>query len=142
MVLIPLYRELHFYAVHRLIHWPPLYRTIHSLHHRNTNPSPWSGLSMHPLEHVLYFSAVVLHWVVPSHPIHAMYTLFHLAMAPVPGHSGFDRFEVGEPLGRHERLRALPPPQVLRGQLCRRQRSRSIGGSARSTMAHPKRTRR
>jgi sterol desaturase/sphingolipid hydroxylase (fatty acid hydroxylase superfamily) len=50
---------------------------------------------MHPLEHVLYFSAVVIHWVVPSHPIHAMYTLFHLAMAPVPGHSGFDRFEVG-----------------------------------------------
>jgi sterol desaturase/sphingolipid hydroxylase (fatty acid hydroxylase superfamily) len=95
MVLIPLYRELHFYAIHRLIHWPPLYKTIHSLHHRNTNPGPWSGLSMHPLEHVLYFSAVVIHWVVPSHPIHAMYTLFHLAMAPVPGHSGFERVEVG-----------------------------------------------
>lgn len=96
MVLIPLYRELHFYAIHRLIHWPPLYTTIHSLHHRNTNPGPWSGLSMHPLEHVLYFSAVMVHWVVPSHPIHAMYTLFHLAMAPVPGHSGFEQLEVGD----------------------------------------------
>ena len=41
-------------------------------------------------------TAVELHWVVPSHPIHAMYTLFHLAMAPVPGHSGFERIEVGD----------------------------------------------
>lgn len=95
MLLIPLYRELHFYAVHRLIHWPPLYRAVHALHHRNTNPGPWSGLSMHPVEHLLYFSAVALHWVVPSHPIHALYTSFHLMMAPVPGHTGFERVEVG-----------------------------------------------
>ena len=38
----------------------------------------------------------LVHWVVPSHPIHAMYTLFHLAMAPVPGHSGFEQLEVGD----------------------------------------------
>lgn len=95
MLLIPLYREVHFYAVHRLIHWPPLYQAVHALHHRNTNPGPWSGLSMHPVEHLLYFSAVALHWVVPSHPIHALYTSFHLMMAPVPGHTGFERVEVG-----------------------------------------------
>jgi sterol desaturase/sphingolipid hydroxylase (fatty acid hydroxylase superfamily) len=95
LLLIPLWRELHFYAVHRLIHWPPLYKTVHSLHHRNTNPAPWSGLSMHPVEHLLYFSAVAIHWVVPSHPIHAMFNSFHLMMAPVPGHAGFERVEVG-----------------------------------------------
>ena len=95
-VLIPLWRELHFYAVHRLIHVPALYKVVHSLHHRNTNPSPWSGLSMHPLEHVVYFSAVAIHWVVPSHPLHAMYNLVHLTMAPVPGHSGFESIELGE----------------------------------------------
>jgi sterol desaturase/sphingolipid hydroxylase (fatty acid hydroxylase superfamily) len=95
LVLIPLYRELHFYAIHRLIHWTPLYNAIHSLHHRNTNPGPWSGLSMHPGEHVLYFCAIALHWLVPSHPIHALYTSFHLMMAPVPGHSGFDEVEFG-----------------------------------------------
>ncbi len=94
--LIPLWREVHFYAIHRLIHWPPLYRTIHSLHHRNTNTAPWSGLSMHPLEHLLYFSAVAIHWIVPSHPVHALYDLVHLGMSPVPGHSGFQRVELGE----------------------------------------------
>jgi hypothetical protein len=43
MLPIPLWREVHFYTTHRLIHWPPLYKAIHSLHHRNTNPGPWSG---------------------------------------------------------------------------------------------------
>lgn len=95
MFLIPLFRELHFYLIHRLIHWPPLYKAVHSLHHRNTNPGPWSGLSMHPVEHLLYFSAVAIHWIVPSHPIHAMFTSFHLMMSPVPGHAGFERIEVG-----------------------------------------------
>ena len=94
MLLVPLFRELHFYAVHRLIHWPPLYKAVHSLHHRNTNPGPWSGLSMHPVEHLLYFSAVAIHWIVPSHPIHAMFNSFHLMMAPVPGHAGFATVEV------------------------------------------------
>ena len=42
----------------------------------------------HPVEHLLYFSAIAIHWIVPSHPIHAMYTGFHLMMAPVPGHTG------------------------------------------------------
>lgn len=95
LLLIPLWREVHFYWVHRLIHVPALYRTVHALHHRNTNPGPWSGLSMHPLEHLVYFSAVVVHWVIPSHPIHALYNLVHLTMAPVPGHTGFEKVELG-----------------------------------------------
>lgn len=94
-VVIPFIREVHFFAIHRLIHWPPLYRAVHSLHHRNTNPAPWSGLSMHPVEHVLYFSTILVHWLIPSHPMHAMFTSIHLMMGPVPGHVGFDRIEFG-----------------------------------------------
>jgi sterol desaturase/sphingolipid hydroxylase (fatty acid hydroxylase superfamily) len=91
LLLIPLFREVHFYLVHRLIHWPPLYRTVHHLHHKNANPGPWSGLAMHPVEHLLYFSGVLVHWIVPSHPIHVIFHLQHLAFAPAQGHSGFER---------------------------------------------------
>jgi sterol desaturase/sphingolipid hydroxylase (fatty acid hydroxylase superfamily) len=94
--LVPLFREVHFYLVHRLIHWPPLYRTVHRLHHKNVNPGPWSGLAMHPIEHVLYFSVVLVHWVVPSSPAHALYTLLHAGLAPAPGHVGFDQVVVGD----------------------------------------------
>lgn len=94
MLAIPLFRELHFYLTHRLIHWPPLYRAVHHLHHKNANPGPWSGLAMHPVEHALYFSGVLIHWIVPSHPIHAIFHLQHLAFAPSKGHSGFERVVV------------------------------------------------
>src|SRR5688572_10993583 len=39
--LIPLWRELHFYLVHRMLHWPSLYRLAHKVHHKNINPGPW-----------------------------------------------------------------------------------------------------
>lgn len=47
---IPLLREVHFYFSHRLLHLRALYRMCHSLHHRNTDVEPFSGLAMHPVE--------------------------------------------------------------------------------------------
>ena len=52
------------------------------------------GLSMHPIEHLIYFTSVLIFWVVPSHPIHAMFALQLAALAPAPGHSGFDEMVV------------------------------------------------
>lgn len=95
---IPMFRDLHFYAVHRLLHWPPLYKTVHYLHHNNVNPGPWSGLSMHPVEHVFYFSSVLIHLIVPSHPFHVVFHMVHLGLAPAQGHLGFDRIVVGNRL--------------------------------------------
>lgn len=95
MALIPTFRDLHFYCVHRLIHWPPLYHSVHKLHHNNVNPGPWSGLAMHPVEHLLYFSGVLIHWIMLSHPLHAVFHLLHAGLSPAPGHVGFDKLVVG-----------------------------------------------
>ena len=92
MLLIPLIREFHFYAVHRLLHWRPLYELAHKVHHRNVNVGPWAGMSMHPVEHVLYFSGALLHWVIPSHPLHMMFHLHHAALSAPQGHHGFESF--------------------------------------------------
>jgi sterol desaturase/sphingolipid hydroxylase (fatty acid hydroxylase superfamily) len=81
---------IHFYAVHRLSHWPPLYRISHELHHRNVNTGPWTGISMHPIEHLLYFSGFMLFWFIPVHPIVIVcYGLF-MGIGPAPSHSGFN----------------------------------------------------
>merc|ERR1711934_353252 len=90
LLLIPIWREFHFYWTHRLIHWKPLYKTVHYLHHRNVNPGPWSGLSMHPVEHLFYFSVVLIHFVVPSHPLHFFFNGQHTALTPSAGHHGFE----------------------------------------------------
>lgn len=95
MFVLPFFHAVHFYVFHRVIHWPPLYNTVHYLHHANNNPSPWSGLAMHPVEHLIYFSGVLLLWVIPSTPIHAIYFVTLVGLAPVDGHSGFGRIVLG-----------------------------------------------
>lgn len=88
--LILLLRETHFYFVHRLIHWGPLFKYVHSVHHLNPNPGPWSGLAMHPVEHLLYFSGVFIHFIIPSNPLHFFFHIQHLVIPPGPGHLGFE----------------------------------------------------
>jgi len=95
-LVLPLLHELHFYCIHRMIHIPLLYRWVHSVHHNSINPSPWSSLSMHPVEHLLYWSGVLLHLIVPSHPLLALFHLQITGTGAVVGHIGFDRIETGE----------------------------------------------
>jgi sterol desaturase/sphingolipid hydroxylase (fatty acid hydroxylase superfamily) len=94
--LIPIWGSLHFYWIHRLLHWPPLYRFAHALHHRNTNIGPWSGMSMHPVEHVLYLSTGLIHCVVASHPVHFLFHMQVKALEAVSSHSGFECFLVAD----------------------------------------------
>ncbi len=89
-VIIPIWSSMHFYWIHRLIHWPPLYRAVHSLHHRNVSIGPWSGISMHPVEHVIYFNSVILHFIVASHPVHMIFHLYVQALNPACSHSGYE----------------------------------------------------
>ncbi|MCF7675221.1 MAG: sterol desaturase family protein [Akkermansiaceae bacterium] len=90
IIVIPFWREFHFYWVHRAIHWKPLYRRVHYLHHKNINPNPWSGMAMHPVEGLLYLSVALIHWVIPSHPFHFLFNLQHAGLGPAGGHDGFE----------------------------------------------------
>ena len=110
MALVTYWREIHFYFCHRMIHpwsgpnprsapwWDlgaALYTHAHSVHHKSTNPGPWSGMSMHPVEHFFYFQCAWLPFValaVPSlyvHPMHFLYAIFHACVAPIAGHDGY-----------------------------------------------------
>jgi len=99
------WREVHFYTCHRGMHpwWSIknglangdvgafLYRHVHSLHHKSYNPGPWSGLSMHPVEHLMYYSCATLPPLfLTVHPLHFLYCKFHADIAPIGGHDGFD----------------------------------------------------
>ncbi len=95
-LILPLIHELHFYCIHRLIHLPKLYKWIHSVHHNSINPSPWSSLSMHPIEHLLYWSDTLIHVLVPSHPLLLLYHFQISGTGAVVGHVGFDRIETSD----------------------------------------------
>ena len=88
-LLIPPWESLYFYAIHRLLHSRLLYR-FHALHHRNTDVGPWSGLSMHPVEHLLYFGTALIHFIVPTHPVHLICHLMFFGLYAIVTHSGFE----------------------------------------------------
>jgi len=95
------FREFHFYWVHRAMHpwrWglpvvgdlgDLLYKNVHKLHHKSRNPGPWSGLSMHPIEHFLYYTVTLTCLFIPQHPMHFLYCKFHADVAPIGGHDGY-----------------------------------------------------
>ena len=92
--LTPLWVSFHFYWVHRWLHWPPLYKLAHALHHRNINVGPWSGFSMHPVEHIMFLSSVLIHYVIAAHPLHILFHLQHQSLTAATSHTGFESLVV------------------------------------------------
>lgn len=103
-ILLPFWVAFSFYWIHRFLHWPPLYRLAHSVHHRNTSIGPWSGNSMHPVEHALWLSSVAINWLIASHPVHVIYYQQIQIITAITSHTGYEglwikdenRFEMGE----------------------------------------------
>ena len=94
----PFIHAIHFYLGHRLLHVPLLYRKFHALHHKNVDVGPWSGLSMHPVEHIIYFSTICVQWALCAHPVNALFQLQIAALYPALGHAGHDKLKLGQKL--------------------------------------------
>ncbi len=90
-----MYSNNHFGVVHWLLHRGPLYRHIHAVHHKNVNVGPWSGLAMHPVEHVALFADVWLFLLVPSSPLHMLFAVMHHHVGAPLSHTGFDGIYLG-----------------------------------------------
>ncbi|CAF1227661.1 unnamed protein product [Rotaria sp. Silwood1] len=103
LLLITYWRQFHFYWSHRVIHpwWnikyglkdgdigAVFYKHFHSLHHKSYNPGPWSGLSMHPVEHFIYYTCTYFPLLFSCHPLHFLYAKFHADISPIGGHDGY-----------------------------------------------------
>lgn len=51
---------------------------------------------MHPIEHLIYFSSVLVFFFIPAHPVHMINLVSRLGLAPSEGHTGFDRLALGD----------------------------------------------
>eukprot|EP00536_Pseudo-nitzschia_multiseries_P004586 jgi/Psemu1/285196/fgenesh1_pg.77_\ len=99
-VAVPTYRDVHFYVAHRFLHLRCLYKYVHSVHHRTTDPEPFSGLAMHPVEHLYYYTCygplLVLPILFPNacccrfHPFLLFWMGFHVVLSPAASHSGYE----------------------------------------------------
>lgn len=89
-ILVPVFRDVHFYFAHRLIHVNALYKYIHSVHHRNNDIEPFSGLCMHPVEHFYYFTCHAPCLVLTLSPFIVFWIGMHAVISPACSHSGYE----------------------------------------------------
>lgn len=96
--------DTYFYFTHRIIHWQPLYKRIHHVHHLSTNPSPWAAFSFHPYESLIEaFALPLVLLVMPVHPL--MFAVFLMSMTffGVINHLGYELYPAGfakNPIGK------------------------------------------
>ncbi|GLC45014.1 hypothetical protein PLESTB_001743700 [Pleodorina starrii] len=80
-----------FYWTHRLLHWGPLYRHVHYIHHKSKAPSAFTGYSFHLVEALIVFANEVL--VCFMFPLHmGLHRLYHLYTTLIHegGHVGYE----------------------------------------------------
>ena len=111
ILLMLLIHDCYFYWMHRLMHHPFLYKKIHLVHHRSTNPSPWTAYAFHPAEAVIEAGIlIVLVFVIPCHKLALLSFFLFQIMYNVYGHLGFELYPVGFSimLLENSNRRALP----------------------------------
>src|SRR5688572_28532442 len=88
--------DTYFYWTHRLIHHPKLFKTVHLVPHKSTNPSPWAAYAFHPIEAIINSGVfVVILFTIPVHGFH-LFLFFVLSLAyNVYGHLGYELYPRG-----------------------------------------------
>ena len=68
-----------FYWTHRLLHWGPVYRHVHAIHHQSRVPTAFTGYSFHVAEAALVFAnEVIVCFCMPIHMgLHRVYHLYN-----------------------------------------------------------------
>ncbi len=83
----------YFYAVHRALHWGPLWRYVHSVHHFSTSPNPLTQFQLSPIEQLASMPFVIgIGVLLPLSPL-VLVTFSVLAIArSAIGHANVEFF--------------------------------------------------
>lgn len=88
--------DTYFYWAHRAMHHPKLFKTIHLVHHKSSNPSPWAAYAFHPLEAIIEsLIFVIFLFTIPVHSIHLTSFFVLSLLYNVYGHLGFELYPKG-----------------------------------------------
>jgi sterol desaturase/sphingolipid hydroxylase (fatty acid hydroxylase superfamily) len=91
VVLALLIHDTYFYWMHRILHHQKLFALTHLLHHKSTNPSPWTSYSFHIIESFTEgFVLVPIVLLMPIHPFGIALFMLSSFMINVYGHLGYE----------------------------------------------------
>jgi sterol desaturase/sphingolipid hydroxylase (fatty acid hydroxylase superfamily) len=83
--------DTYFYWMHRAMHHPLLFKRVHLIHHKSTNPSPWTAYAFHPFEAIA--ESCILPIIAFTLPVHISAVIFFFVFQisyNVYGHLGFE----------------------------------------------------
>ncbi len=95
--------DTYFYWTHRFMHWKPVFKYAHRVHHLSHDPSPLAAYAFHPLEAVI--EAGIAPLIALTLPVHRDAFIVFLTVSlliNVTGHLGFEMYPRGflrSPLG-------------------------------------------
>lgn len=84
-------QDTYFYWMHRAVHSKKLFKWVHLLHHKSTNPSPLASYSFNFLEGILealIFPVIIL--TIPMHPLALLLFTTVAFVFNVYGHLGYE----------------------------------------------------
>jgi len=85
--------DTYFYWMHRLMHWHKVFKYVHRIHHKSTNPSPWAAYAFHPLEAIVEAGIIFpIVFFIPFHISALLVFLLLMIIYNVYGHLGFELF--------------------------------------------------
>ena len=88
--------DTYFYWMHRLMHHPAIFRFVHLVHHKSTNPSPFAAYAFHPLEAIVEASIfLVFVFIIPVHFFHLFFFFLFQIVYNVYGHLGWELYPKG-----------------------------------------------
>jgi sterol desaturase/sphingolipid hydroxylase (fatty acid hydroxylase superfamily) len=91
-----LLHDTYFYWMHRLMHHRKLFHTVHLVHHKSVNPSPWAAYAFHPLEAIAEAGIFIIFlYTIPIHPMHLAVFFFFMIVYNVYGHLGYELYPKG-----------------------------------------------
>lgn len=103
-VALVFFHDAYFYWTHRAMHHPKLFKIMHLVHHKSTNPSPWAAYAFHPLEAIVEAGVIPLAILfIPLHIYTIMAFLLFMIVYNVYGHLGWELFPAHS--NRHPVLR-------------------------------------
>jgi len=88
-----LIHDTYFYWLHRKMHLPTIFRLVHRVHHKSTNPTPFASYSFHYLEGIL--EATILPIIAFILPVQGEALILFLLMQflyNVYGHLGYELY--------------------------------------------------
>jgi sterol desaturase/sphingolipid hydroxylase (fatty acid hydroxylase superfamily) len=96
IILMIFLHDTYFYWAHRLMHHPKLFRWLHNVHHKSTNPSPWAAYAFQPLEGIVEASIIFpIIFLIPFHKTAILAFLIFMMAYNVYGHLGYELFPKG-----------------------------------------------